>query len=68
MTEYYSDAEIIERVKYVGSGKDSYEWLANLVSERFAQKDQQIAFQAKRLRIAAEHIGFTMIDELQSYE
>ena len=68
MTEYYTDNEIVERVKNVGNGKDSYEWLANLVQQRFMQKDKQIAFQASRLRTAAEHIGFQTIDELQSYE
>lgn len=68
MTEYYSDNEIVERIKDVGNGKDSYEWLANLVEQRFLQKDKQIAFQARRLRTAAEHIGFTMIDELETYE
>ena len=68
MAEYYSDEEIIDRIKNVGNGKDSYEWLANLVQQRFLQKDKQIAFQASRLRTAAEHIGFTTIDELQSYE
>jgi disulfide oxidoreductase YuzD len=68
MTEYYSDNEIVERIKNVGNSKDSYEWLANLVEQRFLQKDRQISFQASRLRTAAEHIGFTMIDELQSYE
>lgn len=68
MAEYYSDEEIIERIKDVGNGKDSYEWLANLVQQRFAQKDRQISHQASRLRTAAEHIGFTLIEELQSYE
>ena len=68
MTEYYSDEEIIERIKNVGNGKDSYEWLANLVQQRFLQKDRQISFQASRLRTAAECIGFNTIDELQSYE
>ncbi len=68
MTEYYTDDEIVERIKNVGNGKDSYEWLANLVQQRFLQKDKQIACQASRLRTAAEHIGFNVIDEIQSYE
>lgn len=68
MTEYYSDQEIIDLVENIGDSTNSYIWVADKVRERFAQKDKQIAFQASRLRTAAEHIGFTMIDELQSYE
>lgn len=68
MDTYYSDAEIIDLVENVGDSTHSYFWVADKVRERFAQKDKQIAFQASRLRTAAEHIGFTMIDELQSYE
>jgi hypothetical protein len=67
-TKYYSDEEIIELVETVGDSCNSYFWVANLVRERLEQKDKQIAFQASRLRTAAEHIGFNMIDELQSYE
>ena len=68
MTEYYSDQEIIDLVENIGDSTHSYFWVADKVRERFAQKDKQIAFQAGRLRTAAEHIGFTMIEELQSYE
>ena len=68
MTEYYSDEEIIDLVENIGDSTHSYFWVADKVRERFAQKDKQIAFQASRLRTAAEHIGFNMIDELQSYE
>ena len=68
MNEYYSDKEIIDLVENIGDSTHSYFWVADKVRERFAQKDKQIAFQASRLRTAAEHIGFNMIDELQSYE
>lgn len=68
MDTYYSDAEIIDLIENVGDSTYSYFLVADKVRERFAQKDKQIAFQASRLRTAAEHIGFTMIDELQSYE
>lgn len=39
--KYYTDEEIIDRIINVGNGKDSYEWLANLVRQRFYQKDKQ---------------------------
>ena len=68
MDKYYSDEEIIDLVENIGDSTHSYFWVADKVRERFAQKDKQIAFQASRLRTAAEHIGFTTIDELQSYE
>lgn len=68
MNEYYSDQEIIDLVENIGDSTHSYFWVADKVRERFAQKDKQIAFQASRLRTAAEHIGFQTIDELQSYE
>ena len=68
MNKYYSDEEIISLVETIGDSKESYEWVASLVATRFEQKDKQISHQASRLRTAAEHIGFTMIDELQSYE
>ena len=68
MTEYYSDAEIIERIKNVGNGKDSYEWLANLVQQRFLQKDKQREFISARLNEAANIIGHNTISESMMYE
>lgn len=68
MSKYYSDEEIVDLVENIGDSCNSYIWVADLVRERLAQKDKQIAFQASRLRTAAECIGFNTIDELQSYE
>ena len=68
MSKYYSDEEIADLVENIGDSFHSYFWVADLVRERFAQKDRQISHQASRLRTAAECIGFNTIDELQSYE
>jgi len=65
---YYSDGEIIEMIEVALVNSVEADRIASLVRDRFSQKDKQPAFQASRLRTAAEHIGFTMIDELQSYE
>ena len=68
MTEYYTDDEIVERVKNVGNGKDSYEWLANLVQQRFMQKDNQREHINARLQEAANIIGHNTISECMMYE
>ena len=61
--EYYTDEEIIDRIINVGNGKDSYEWLANLVRQRFYQKDQQREHIQARLNEAANIIGHNTISE-----
>jgi hypothetical protein len=68
MTEYYTDDEIVERIKNVGNGKDSYEWLANLVQQRFMQKDQRNEHMSKRLNEAACIIGHNTISECMMYD
>ena len=62
--KYYTDSELLERVRDVGNSKDSYEWLAGKIGERFAQKDQRIENLQTRLNVAAEHMGHTLITEL----
>lgn len=64
MTKYYTDAEIVDLVKNIGSSKDSYEWVSWQVQNRFAQKDERNAWQQRRLNIAAEHIGHQTITDL----
>lgn len=68
MTEYYTDEEIIKMIQEELINSVASDKITNLVRERFAQKDNQLSFQAKRLRLAAEHIGFNLIDELETYE
>ena len=67
-TKYYSDEEIIERIINVGNGKDSYEWLANLVQQRFMQKDKQREHISARLNAAANIIGHNTISDSMMYE
>ena len=66
--KYYTDDEIVERIKNVGNGKDSYEWLANLVQQRFYRKDQQREHIQARLNEAANIIGHNVITESMMYE
>ena len=65
---YYSDDEIIERIINVGNGKDSYEWLADLVRQRFDQKDKQREFMYNRLRVAESALGQMYLSELMQEE
>jgi disulfide oxidoreductase YuzD len=62
--KYYSDKEIVELVENIGDSKESYQWVASLVRERFEQKDNQREYIARRCNIAAEHMGHTLISEL----
>ena len=62
--KYYTDDELLERVRDVGNSKDSYEWLAGKIGERFAQKDRTIAFQNDRIDAAAKYMGHNLITEL----
>jgi len=68
MSKYYSDDEIIERIINVGNGKDSYEWLADLVRQRFILKDNQLSWLRERVNVAANIIGHQTITEAQEYE
>jgi len=76
MAKYYSDEDIIAVLEIikdeqltgeVAMPRENAECLQYAI-ERIQSKQRQIEFQSSRLRTAAEHIGFTMIDELQSYE
>ena len=68
MSKYYTDEEIIERIINVGNGKDSYEWLADLVRQRFILKDNQLSWLRERVNVAANIIGHQTITEAQEYE
>ena len=69
---YYSDKELLEMVESLQVRtkleREKKHDVVEMLRERFDQKDKHLSFQASRLRTAAEHIGFTTIDELQSYE
>jgi disulfide oxidoreductase YuzD len=62
--KYYTDNELLERVRDVGNSKDSYEWLAGKIGERFAQKDQRIEHLQQRVNAAAEYMGHQLITDL----
>jgi len=62
--KYYTDDELLERVRDIGNSKDSYEWLAGKIGERFAQKDRTISFQNDRIDAAAKYMGHSLITEL----
>jgi len=64
MSKYYTDEEIIEFVKDIGNSKESYEWVAYLVSERFGQKDNIANHLRTRIETAANLIGHNMINEM----
>lgn len=56
MKPYYTDNEILESI-------DSKE-VAELVRERFAQKDQRIEHLQQRVNVAAEYLGHQLITDL----
>ena len=75
-TKYYSDEDIIAVLEIikdeqltgeVAMPRENAECLQCAI-ERIRSKQKQIEFQSKRLRIAAEHIGFGVIEEMQGYE
>lgn len=68
MTKYYSDKEILDKIRYIGDSKDSYEWVSELVEERFMQKDRGNEHLSKRLDEAAKIIGHNTISECMQYE
>ena len=68
---YHSDEAIIHGLHIIADHvvtSDEDIEIIQCTIDRIKSKQTQIEFQASRLRTAAEHIGFTMIDELQSYE
>jgi hypothetical protein len=60
MNKYYSDEEILEKIK---SSK-----VRDLVRERFQQKDTRNEHMNKRLNEAANIIGHNTISECMMYE
>lgn len=64
MNKYYTDEEIIEFVQNIGDSKESYEWVAHLVSERFEQKNNIANHLRTRIEAAANLIGHNMINEM----
>jgi len=65
---YYSDEEIINLVETLGDSCNSYFWVAQLVRERFEQKDLRNDHMSKRLNEAANIIGHNTISECMMYE
>ena len=69
--KFYSDDDILHCLDIIADHVVTREEDIEIIRcaiERIKQKAQQIEFQSSRLRTAAEHIGFTLIEELQSYE
>ena len=67
-TPYYSDEEIINLVETLGDSCNSYFWVAQLVRERFDQKDLRNDHMSRRLNEAANIIGHNTISECMMYE
>ena len=65
---HYSDEEIINLVETLGDSCNSYFWVAQLVRERFEQKDKRNDHMSKRLDEAAKIIGHNTISECMMYE
>lgn len=69
--KFYSDEDILDCLDIIADHVVTREEDVEIIRcamERIKQKQKQIEFQGSRLRTAAEHMGFTLIDELQSYE
>ena len=66
--KYYTDDELIEMVRNMGDSKESYEWVADKIGQRFGQKDNRIDHLQNLVKVAAEHIGRNMIYELQEQD
>ena len=61
---YYTDDELLGLVRNIGDSKESYEWVAGKIAERFEQKDKQLEWSRRRVNVAAEHIGHQLITDL----
>jgi len=68
MAKYYSDEELLDKIRYLADSGDSYERVSELVEERFAQKDKQREHINARLQEAANIIGHNTISECMMYE
>jgi len=68
MAKYYSDEELLDKIRYLADSGESYERVSELVEERFNQKDKQREFINARLNEAANIIGHNTISECMQYE
>ena len=68
MAKYYTDEELLDKIRYLADSGESYERVSELVEERFAQKDKQREFINARLNEAANIIGHNTISECMMYE
>ena len=62
--KHYTDDELLDLVRNIGDSKDSYEWIADKIGQRFEQKDKQLEWSRQRVNVAAEHIGHQFITDL----
>lgn len=68
MAKYYSDEELLDKIRYLADSGESYERVSELVEERFNQKDKQREHINARLNEAANIIGHNTISESMMYE
>ena len=62
--KYYTDEELLNLVRNVGDSRDSYEWIADKIGQRFDQKNNTISNLQRRVNVAAEHMGHQLITDL----
>ena len=68
MTIYYTDDELIERIKEPSKfDMNSYQ-VAELVQQRLDQRLTQNGYQMLRLDVAAKHLGHQLISDLMQEE
>lgn len=67
-TIYYSDEELLDKIRFLDHSDESYERVSELVEERFNQKDKQREHISARLNAAANIIGHNTISECMMYE
>ena len=67
-TKYYTDEELLDKIRYLADSGESYERVSELVEQRFNQKDQRNEHMRKRLETAANIIGHNTISECIEYE
>jgi len=67
-TIYYSDEELLDKIRFLDHSDESYERVSELVEERFNQKDKQREHISARLNEAANIIGHNTISESMMYE
>ena len=62
--KHYTDDELLDLVRNIGDSKDSYEWIADKIGQRFDQKNKTIFNLQQRVNVAAEHMGHQLITDL----